>query len=156
MKDEQMTRRYLILFCLIITVSGCATYATGPLFKQAPTPPDKMGTLYVFRSKVSLGASIPTVKINGKPFVNLTAMGYSYTYLSPGVYRLTFENGNYQRFITEIEIKEGEELFEEYSEPFSRLREIPESQAIDAVTNYRFVVPVNTEFKFEDITKGAL
>lgn len=141
-----MTKRYLILFCLILAISGCATYATGPLFKQATAPPDKMGTLYVFRSKVSLGMPIPTVKINGKALVNLTAMGYSYTYLSPGVYRLTFENGNYKLFITEIEIKEGEELFVEYLEPFSRLRELPKSQALDAVTNYRFVAPRNTEF----------
>lgn len=141
-----MIKKYLILFCLILLLSGCATYSTGPLFTQAPPSPEKKGTLYVFRSKVSLAMSIPTVKLNGKPFVNLTAMGYSYAYLSPGVYQLTFERGNYKNFITEIEIKEEQELFVEYNEPFSRLREIPKSQAIDAVKEYRYVVPLNTEF----------
>lgn len=141
-----MTKKYLILFCLILMVLGCVTYSTGPLFIQAPPSPDKMGTLYVFRSKVSVGSPIPTVKLNGKPFVNLTAMGYSYAYLSPGVYQLTFERGNYKNFITEIEIKEGQELFVEYNEPFSRLREIPKSQAINAVKEYRYVEPLNTEF----------
>ena len=145
-KDEQMTKKHLIVLCLILVISGCATYATGPLFRQAPPAPDKMGTLYVFRSKVSLGASIPTVKINGKPFVNLPAMGYSYAYLSPGVYRLTFENESFKYFITEIEIKEREELFEEFSEPFSRLREIQKSKAPDLVKDYRYVGPLNTEF----------
>ncbi len=141
-----MIKKKIILFSLILIFSGCATYSTGPLFSMAPAPPDKRGTLYVFRSKVSVGASIPAVKINGKPFVNLTAMGYSYTYLSPGVYQLTFENGNYKYFITEIEIKEGEELFVEYSEPFSRLKEIPKAQALDEVKDYRYVEPLNMSF----------
>lgn len=141
-----MTKKYLVLFCLILIVAGCATYATGTLFRQASPSPDKMGTLYVFRSKVSLGASIPIVKINGKPFVNLMAMGYSYVYLNPGVYRLTFERGSFKYFITEFEIKEGQELFEEYDEVFSRLREIPMSKAFDIVKHYRYVAPLNTEF----------
>lgn len=141
-----MIRKYLILICLSLMVSGCATYATGPLFNQAPPSSDKMGTLYVFRSKVSLGASIPTVKINGKPFVNLTAMGYSYAYLHPGVYRLTFENGSFKYFITEIDIKEGEELFEEYNEVFSTLREVPKSRVFEAVKDYRYVAPLNADF----------
>lgn len=141
-----MIKKYLILLCFFTTLSGCATYATGPLFNQAPPSPDKMGTLYVFRSKVSVGASIPTVKLNGKPFVNLTAMGYSYAYLSPGVYQLTFENGSFKYFITEVEIKEGQDLFVEYSEPFSRLREIPKTRALEEVKQYRYVNPLNTDF----------
>ncbi|MDP2906010.1 MAG: hypothetical protein Q8O22_06910 [Candidatus Omnitrophota bacterium] len=140
----EINHKMLVFAGILVLLSGCATYASGPLFKEAPLPSNDMGTLYVFRSKASLGALVPTVKIDRRPFVKLTAMGYSYTYLSPGVYRLTFENGNYQRFITEIEIKEGQELFIEYSEPFSTLREIPKSQVSDVVKNYRYVAPVSS------------
>ncbi|MFA5060646.1 MAG: DUF2846 domain-containing protein [Candidatus Omnitrophota bacterium] len=141
-----MKKQILILSLLGMVISGCATYATGPLFSQAPASPTDKGTLYVFRSKASVGALIPTVKLNGKPFVNLTAMGYSYAYVTPGVYQLTFEKGSFKYFITEIEIKAGENLYVEYNEPFSMLREIPESKVSEAVKNYKYVDPSNISF----------
>lgn len=142
-----MIKKHLILFCLVGILSGCATYAAGPLFNQAPLSPDNKGTLYVFRTKS--GGPTPIVKINGKPFVALSVLGYSYAYLSPGIYRLTFEYGAFgDNFISEIEIKEGQEVFEEYSpNGFGQnLREIPKTQALDEMKPYRYINPLNTDF----------
>jgi len=143
-----MIKKYLILFCSVLMLSGCATCATGPLFTQASPSLDKKGTFYIFRAKTTLGVT-PTVKINGKPFVALTALGYSYVYLSPGIYRLTFYYGSFgNNFISEIEIKEGQELFAEYYAYGigQSLREIPKTTALDEIKDCRYVAPLSTDF----------
>ena len=141
-----MIKKYLILFLLIGIVSGCAaTLATGPLFSEAPPSTGNKSTLYVFRTKSSWLAPKLTVKINGKPLVALDSLGYSYAYLSPGIYRLTFDSG----FITEIEIKEGQDLFVEChaANGFGEgTRDVPKTQALDEIKNYRYVNPLNTIF----------
>lgn len=136
----------LVLFSLVFV--GCATYATGPLFQQASPAPETKGTLYVFRAKT---ISVPnvTVKIDGRPFVVLTVMGYSYAYLSPGIHRLNFNSGSFGgSFISEVEIKEGEALYvEHHGDGYgTRISEIPSSQALEAVKDYRYVEPINRNF----------
>lgn len=143
-----MIREYMALSCLVLMASGCATYATGPLFKQAPIPPGKKSLVYVFHEKSPL-VYTPTVKINGEPFVKLTKLGYSYAYLSPGIYRLTFQYGGFEgAFITEIEIKEGRQIFLKYfSSGFDiSLKEVPETEALNEIKEYKYVEPFRTEF----------
>lgn len=129
-------------------VSGCATYATGPLFKQTPAPPNHKSTLYVFHPKSTIFYT-PLVKIDDKPFVKLTQLGYSYAYLSPRVYRLTFKyGGGAGAFISEIEVKGGQPIFVKYfSNGFGEtLKEVPEIEALNEIKEYRYVEPVQTEF----------
>lgn len=143
-----MIKKYLILFCLVLMLSGCATYATGPLFREAPVSSDKESTLYIFQVKSPLVYS-PIVKINDKPFIRLTKMGYSYAYLSPGIYKLTFDYGGTEGdFISEIEIHKGKETYMEYyGDGFEkRLRELPREQALDELKDFKYIEPLNTEF----------
>lgn len=143
-----MIKKYLILFCLILIVSGCATYAAGPLFREAPVSNDGKSMLYVFQIKSPL-VYAPIVKINNKPFVRLTKMGYSYAYLFPGVYKLTFDYGGLEGvFISEVEIHAGRETYVEYyGGGFEkRLRELSKAQAIDELKDFRYIEPLNTEF----------
>jgi len=143
-----MNKKLLTLLCLIFVTSGCATYATGPLFKEAPIPNDRKSILYVFQVKSPL-VYAPMVKINDKPFVRLTKMGYSYTYLFPGIYKLNFHYGGLEGdFFSEIEIKESQEIFiEYYASGFEKwTREVPKKQALDQFKDFRYIVPVNNEF----------
>jgi len=41
-------------------------------------------------------------------------MGYSYEYLTPGIYQLSIGNPAYGAIMTEIEIKPGQELYEQF------------------------------------------
>lgn len=145
-----MIKKYLSIFILLVFLSGCATYANGPAFTQAPTPPEKKSTFYIFRAKAKWGSSAnnPMVKIDGKSFVKLTTLGYSYAYLSPGIHKLTFNNGGaWDNFITEIRVKEGEDLFIEYIDYGNQsLRTLSKAKALEEAQNYKFVEPINTNF----------
>jgi len=142
-----MIRRFLILFCFVSVLSGCATCANGPLYTKAPATLDKKGTLYIFRTKATLGTT-PIVKINDKPFVKLTAAGYSYVYLKPGIYRLSFLYKFGGGFISEIEIKEGQEFYAEYytSGMGENFKEIPADAAFCEIDSCRYIVPINSDF----------
>lgn len=143
-----MIRKYFLFLYLIIVASGCATYSTGPLFQEAPIPNSQKSTVYIFQVKSPL-VYTPTVRIDGKPFAKLTKMGYSYGYLASGIHRLTFEYGGFDgAFISEIEIQESKEVFLGYyaSGYEKRLWEMPKSQALEELKEYRYVEPINKEF----------
>lgn len=139
-----MIRRFTLL--ILLFCCGCTTLATGPLFKPAAPPPSNAGTLYVFRSNVILGGSAPLVQLNGQPFVYLPAMGYSYAYLAPGVYRLTFERAGFKYFIAEVEIIEDEELYVFFNEPMSTMTELNSEDAAGQFNQYRYVDPISIAF----------
>lgn len=146
-----MIKKCFILFFLVALLSGCATLANGPLFTKAPMAPTNKGTLYLFRPRSSLGKT-PLVKINGKPFVALTVLGYSYVYLSPGVYQLVFYYGTFgDNFISEIEIKQGQDTFlQYYAYGFGSgqgVRDFSSAQALEELKMYRYIQPLNTDFK---------
>lgn len=144
-----MIRKSIALFCLVLTISGCATYATGSLFQQAPAPTEKKSILYVFHPKSTI-VYTPLVKINDKPFVKLTQMGYSHAYLSPGIYRLAFKyGGGAGTFISEIEVKGDQPIFVKYfSTGFGKsLKEVPETEALHELKEYRYVEPIQIEFE---------
>lgn len=144
-----MTKKHIILFCFILAlISGCATYATGPSFKEAPLANNRKSTLYIFQVKSPL-VYAPIVTINDKPFVKLTKMGYAYAYLSPGVYKLTFHYGALEGdFITEIEIHEGKDIYIEYygGGYDKHLRELPKEQALVVLKDFKYIEPLSTDF----------
>ena len=145
-----MIKRNFLMLSFVLILSGCATYATGPLFMEAPPSPDKKSTLYIFRAK-TIEMGTPKVKINGEPFVDLKAMGYSYAYLPPGIYRISFDYGAFAGggFITEVEMKEGKDLYVLYSGNgmANNVVEMTKKQASEQIKNYRYVDPINKDFK---------
>ena len=146
-----MNKKWFLLIFLILIISGCATTANGPLFKEAPVSGDKKSTLYIFQVKKPL-VYPATAKINGKPFVQLARNGYSYTYLSPGVYKLSFDTNVLALaagLVSEIEIQEGKDIYLEFSDGSAQqsLREIPKEQALEKFKNFSYIEPLNTEFQ---------
>jgi len=144
-----MIRKCMIIIGLSIALSACAAkYATGPLFSEAPPPPLKKSILYIYRVDSPL-VWTPIVRINDKPFVELAKLGYSYTYLSPGIYKLTIEyGGKASAFITEFFIEEGQEVFKKYYDSGSQklLTDLPKTKALDEIKEYRYIEPLNTRF----------
>ncbi|MBF0388103.1 MAG: hypothetical protein HQL20_09675 [Candidatus Omnitrophica bacterium] len=142
-----MMKKWPLFLCFVMFISGCATCASGPLFAPASPSPDKKSVLYVYRNIGSLGVA-PTVKINGKPFVVLTSGGYSYAYLSPGIYKLTFQwmGGLGYTFTTQIEIKPGEDLFEKHYSTSVIMEDIPADQGLEDIKQYRYVPTLNSDF----------
>ncbi len=145
-----MMKRNLWMLSFVLIFAGCATYAKGPLFTEAPPSPNQKSTFYIFRAK-TFGAGTPKVKINGQPFIDLTEMGYSYTYLSPGIYRISFDYGVFAgtNFITEIEMKEGKDLYLFYSGNGvgDNVLEMTKEQASEQIKKYRYIEPINKDFK---------
>ena len=140
-----MKRDFLIL-SLFLVLSGCATSAKGPLFTEAPPAPNQKSTLYIFRAR-TLQMGTPKVKINNQLFANLTSNGYSYAYLSPGVYRISFEYTPLadSDFMTEVEMKEGKNIYLLFSGSY--VSEMTKERASEQIKNYRYVDPINKDFK---------
>lgn len=145
-----MIRKLLLIISLAVLLSACAAkYATGPQFSEAPLPPAHKGTLYIYRADAPL-VWTPTVKINNKPFLELSKLGYSYVYLTPGIYRLTFDYGGLDSsFVTEILIDEGKVVFKGLYDSGGHkvLEDLPRDQALDKIKEYRYIEPLNTEFQ---------
>lgn len=137
-------RRYLFLLYLICFFCGCAT--TKPpvdqFFIPAPKPENNQGVLYIFEAPPAfLVPDTPTIAINGKTFVRLSRFGYSYIYLNPGVYRLSIIGG--EGFMTEIEIKPGQELFEEYYNygAGNGINELSKERALEKLEHFKYIQP---------------
>ncbi len=137
-----MIKNLLFSFLSLIILSGCATpIINGPMFSKALNPPKAdMGTLYVFRAKGGLGeeAYMP-VKVNGVPFVNLAPMGYSYQYLTPGIYQLSIGNTAYGSIMTEVEIKPGQELYELFDAFGNSVNDVSPSKAPFLFKEFRYI-----------------
>lgn len=134
---------------IIFTLSGCATYATGPLFTEAPRPAIDTSIIYIYRVDSPL-VYTPIVKINDKPFVNLAKQGYSYAYVSPGLYRINIDYGHLETpFITEFIVEENQEVFKRlYDSGFNKiLIDIPKEKALKEIKEFRYVKPLNEDFK---------
>ena len=79
----------------------------------------------------------------------LSRKGYSYAFLSPGLYKLVIDYPLFETsLITEIIVEEGKELFFRlYDNGFIKsLTEIEKEKAIDELKGYRFVEPINSIF----------
>ena len=139
----------IICLAVMLILTGCATNATGPMFSQAQDAPSNMGTLYVAKSEAPFMTPLTVVEINDKPFVSLAGKGYSYVYLAPGVYRLSFVGATTVLFMTEIEIKAGQNLFEYYNGFNFSVAELSPYQAPDYLKDFHYVTPMNTSFKLE-------
>jgi hypothetical protein len=137
-----MTRKYLQLFYLIFMISGCATNVSGPSFNEAPPPQGDNGTLYVISSTAYFSCPVPIVKINDTPFVRLGFKGYSYIYLKPDVYRLAFVSGGTTIFMSEIEIKPGQDIYEYWDPKNFSMVELNPLKAPDFLKEYKYIAPI--------------
>jgi len=137
-----MIKNLFFYFLSLLLLSGCATpVINGPMFTKALNPPKAdMGTLYVFRAKGGLGEeAYMSVKVNGVPFVNLAPMGYSYEYLTPGIYQLSIGNPAYGAIMTEIEIKPGQELYELFDAFGNSVVDVSPSKAPFILNEFRYI-----------------
>jgi hypothetical protein len=139
--------RGLVFLISLVLLTGCATNATGPLFTIAPSAPQNMGTLYVGLSSAILMMPGIIVKINDKPFVSLAGKNYSYVYLPPGIYRLSFVCNLTLIFMTELEILPGRNLYESFNAQYSSVSDLPSSSAPEFLKNFHYVTPINTSFE---------
>jgi hypothetical protein len=143
-----MIKRFVTIIGLALILSGCATYATGPLFSEAPRLQIQKSILYIYRVNSPL-VYTPIIKINDKPFVELSKLGYSYAYLSPGIYKITIDYRYLETpLITEFSIEENQEVFKRlYDSGFNKnLTDIPKEKALNEIKDFRYVEPLNTEF----------
>ena len=145
-----MNRTCALLLSLAIALWACAAvqYATGPTFIEASPPPAPKATLYFYRVDTSLSA-MPTIKLNGEPFVEIPVLGYSYAYLTPGVYRVSvaYRGGDYP-LTTEFVAKEGQVVFMRFYDTagLKRISVPPEKKALEEIRDHRFVEPLTRDF----------
>ena len=97
-----MRPRSFVLLCAL-TVAGCATSASGPVFSNqtAPVAPNGYARVYVFRDKVLYLAQAPyiaqtQITIDGHIIGSLTNGGYLVTNVAAGRHSLTAGSGAYQ------------------------------------------------------------
>ena len=132
------------LIALVAFLVGCSTIATGPLFSEAPMPSGNLGVLYLYR-RPAIALTDPIFKIDGKPFVKMGGLGYSYAYLTPGVHRLAIG-----MLSGEFAVEKRQVLFKRVEEEGDRtsIRAVPEEKAIKEMKRleYRYVEPFNREF----------
>jgi len=143
-----MINKLFINICLILFLFGCAPYAKGPLFSQIPNLQANKCVLFVYR-KDTIYQNTPMVKINEKLFVKLGKKGYSYAYMAPGIYKLTFDYGFLEApFIIELPIEEQKEIYLRlYDIGFHKsVTEVEKEKALEELKEYRFEEQINLEF----------
>jgi len=129
----------LIPLCLML-LTGCPV-AKGPVFFEAP-PDSQKGTFYFYRVEESFDFT-PTIKLDDKPFVELQRLGYSFTYLSPGVHKLTVTFPGGPPLTTELEIAPGKIMAIRLSGNSMHcvLAYMPWEKARDELREARFIKP---------------
>ncbi len=106
-----------------------------------------MKTIYSEYSKFR--CVCPAIKIDDVPFLELAHNGYSYTYLAPGVHKLTVAYifiAGLPPLVTEFAIAEGQLMFLRLNDSgySSVLRERPPEEALKEIKDHRYVKPLNS------------
>lgn len=129
----------MIPLCLML-LTGCPV-AKGPVFFEAPLDSQK-GTLYFYRGEESFTFA-PTIKLDDKPFVELQRLGYSFTYLPPGVHKLTIKFPDAPPLTTDFEIGSGQIVVIKLTGTIYKtvLARIPWEKARDEIRETRFTKP---------------
>ncbi len=144
-----MNKGFALMGVMIILVGCAGTFASGPKFTEAPPPPGQKALLYIYRGNTPLMWT-PTIKIDDRIFAQLGKMGYSYTYISPGVHRLGLHYGGLKAnpFFSEFLIKEGQVAFKRIydSGGFTQIMDVAKERALDEITEYKYVEPSSKDF----------
>lgn len=109
--------RNAIFLLVSLFVVGCST-TDGRPYSAPPSPPQGKALVYLMRSQVVLGSAYPTIfSINDSAVASMKDKGYSWLYLSPGIYTFSAGVRPHERNVKiVIPIELGKEYFVEYTQ----------------------------------------
>jgi hypothetical protein len=145
-----------IFSIFVFLLVGFAT-ATGPQFQRLENTPKDGAILYMYRGDFggNQSAYTPDLLINDIKVVELKRNAYTYIYLSPGKYKLSFRNNiisGYPDLDGEFEVSAGQRKFMKIFDPVSAsgtvitytssIREMDENSALKEISSMRFDAPI--------------
>ena len=141
----------VISIALILFYFSCARKATGPAFNQVELDDDKKALVYIYRPHTDCGYLRKfDISVDGKIVVALLDQGYTWVALDPGKHLIRIKGTSKIPSIAEtIDVESAQTYFVKYHtncpstgfRPFISLLEIPESTALEEISDCRFIEP---------------
>jgi hypothetical protein len=138
-----MMKTFILVLSFIVLVSSQAFSSSGISFgHEPPVPPDK-GRLYILSADVPSVTPGPKIQINGKDFMNLHSMSYSFIDLPKGVYKLSFVSAATGVLTTDVYMVAGVNEYQFFNAYNGQNSEYPSTAAFKMFKMYIYVDPIN-------------